>query len=84
MIEAAENSSYLRPVSRHRWELMLQFSQALLETVDVCVPFLAFGTTCTALQELHLHGQLIELKVLPLLPQVNATTNRTILRAQGC
>jgi len=49
-----------------------QPGQARLQALDVAVPVLALVAAGAALQELHLHGQLAELKVLALPPQEHA------------
>ena len=65
--------------------LVLQLSQAFLQGLDVRLPLFTLATAGAALQELHLHGQLAELKVLALLSQIHAaTTNGAILRAEDC
>lgn len=64
--------------------LILQFSQALLQALNVCVPLLTLAATGAALQELHLHGQLAELEVLSFLSQIQIAAHRAILRAESC
>lgn len=64
-------------------EAFLQFSQALLQALHVSVPVFALAAAGAALDELHLHGQLAELKVLAFFPQIHAAAHRAVLRAQG-
>ena len=64
--------------------LILQLGQALLQALYVCVSIFTLATAGAALQEHHLHGQLVELKVLAFSPQIHASAHRAVLRAQGC
>lgn len=58
---------------------MLQSGQTFLQVFYVRVSAFA----AAALQELHPHLQLAELKVLAFLPEVHATAHRTVLGAEG-
>lgn len=62
---------------------VLQLGQAPLQVSYVGVAVVAPGAAGAALQELHLHLQLAELKVPALLPQVHAAAHGTVLRAEG-
>lgn len=62
---------------------VLQLGQAPLQVSYVAVAVVAPVAAGAALQELHLHLQLAELKVPALLPQVHAAAHGTVLRAEG-
>lgn len=62
---------------------MLQSGQAFLQVCYVRVPVFTPVAAGAALQELHPHLQLAELKVLAFLPKVHAAAHRAILRAEG-
>lgn len=71
-------------VDGHLRLLTLQFSQALLQTLNVCIPLFALVAAGAALQELNLQGQLAKLKVLAFFPQIHTAAHRAVLRAQSC
>lgn len=64
--------------------LILQFSQASHQALDVSVALFSLAAAGAALQELHLHGQLAELKVLAFFPQIQAAAYGAVLRAECC
>lgn len=55
--------------------LILQFLQAFLQVLNVCIPLVTLAATGAALQELHLHGQLAELEVLAFPPQIHTAAH---------
>ncbi len=77
--DADPRSVSLRQNAALKTLLILQFSQALLQAVDVRDPVFALAAAGAALQELHLHGQLAELEVLALFPQIHAAPDRAVL-----
>lgn len=62
---------------------MLQPGQTFLQVFYVRVSTVAAVAAGAALQELHPHLQLAELKVLAFPPKEHATAHRTVLGAEG-
>lgn len=60
-----------------------QFSQALLQAFNVRLSLFCLVAEGTALQELHPHRQLAELKVLAFSAQKHATANGAVLGAES-
>lgn len=63
--------------------LTLQLGQTFLQHLNVCLPFFGLAAAGAALQELHLQGQLAELKVFAFFPQIHTAADGAVLGAQG-